>query len=191
MRNGIACASGWSTSLPALRVASLASVGKAGILSNKSSGTFFSIASSSICALSACALRQAWYDLLPFAVFRDEVLFVFGKIVAHLVGDVVVLLGKPESLARGVAILCAAFAMRLVRPRDFRNAFADQGVSDDHLRFSVVAFFRGVERVEERLHVVALHFLHVEAVSAEAHAGVFALRDLRHRVERDVVASRR
>ena len=37
------------------------------------------------------------------------------------------------------------------------------------------------------LHVLAVDFLHVKAVSAETHAGVFALRLLRHRVERDGV----
>ena len=37
------------------------------------------------------------------------------------------------------------------------------------------------------LHVLAVDFLHVEAVGAETHPGVFALRLLRHRVECDGV----
>ena len=37
------------------------------------------------------------------------------------------------------------------------------------------------------LHVLAVDFLHVEAVGLETLAGVFALRFLRHRVERDGV----
>ena len=37
------------------------------------------------------------------------------------------------------------------------------------------------------LHVLAVDFLHVKAVGLEAHPGVFALRLLRHRVERDGV----
>ena len=77
--------------------------------------------------------------------------------------------------------------MRLGRSRDFRNAFPDQGVRDDHLRFPVVALFGGIERVEKLLHVLAVDFLHIEAVSTKPLSGIFALRLLRHRVERDRV----
>ena len=97
------------------------------------------------------------------------------------------LLRQPEPFARRLGVFRAAFAVRLGCSGHFRNAFPDQGVRDDHLRFPVVALLRDIERVEELLHVLAVDFLHVEAVGAEAHPGVFALRFLRHRVERDGV----
>ena len=47
------------TSLPALRVASFASFGKSGIFDKRSAGTFRSIASSSIFALSGFFVRHS------------------------------------------------------------------------------------------------------------------------------------
>ncbi len=75
--------------------------------------------------------------------------------------------------------------MRFVRSCYFRDAFADERVRDDELRFSVVAPFRHVERVEELLHVIALDFLDIEAVCFHPFVGVFALRFLRRGIQRD------
>ena len=112
---------------------------------------------------------------------------MFGEIFAYIVRDEVMLLRQPEPFARRLGEFRATFAVRLGCAGHFRDAFSDQGVGDDHLRLSVVALLCDMERVEEDLHVLAVDFLHVEAVGAEAHAGVFALRFLRHRVEGDGV----
>ena len=133
--------------------------------------------------MSEFFLRQSWYDLFPAIVLREEMLFVPGEIFAHIVGDEIMFLRQPEPFARRLGEFGAAFAVRLGCAGHFRDAFPDQGMGDDHLRFPVVALLCDMERVEEGLHVLAVDFLHVEAISAEARAGVFALRFLRHRVE--------
>ncbi len=81
--------------------------------------------------------------------------------------------------------------MRLRGAGDFRNAFPDQGVRDNHLRLPVVAPLRLLQRAQKRGHVLAVDFLHVEAISLKAFAGVLALRSRRHRVERDERWSRK
>ena len=58
---------------------------------------------------------------------------------------------------------------------------------DDELRPAVIVFLRVIERIEERLHVLAVDFLNVEAVGLEAHGRVFALGRRRRGVERDRV----
>ena len=62
---------------------------------------------------------------------------------------------------------------------------------DDEFRPAVVALFRHVQRIEKLLHVVAIDFLNIEAVSLEALAGVFALRCLGRGIERDRVLNRK
>src|ERR1039458_839677 len=94
---------------------------------------------------------------------------------------------QTESFARGIDKLCACFAVRFLRPRNFRNAFTDQGVCDDKLRLSIIVFLRGIERIEKLLHVLAVNFLNVEAISFETRGGVLALRRLGHGIERDRV----
>jgi hypothetical protein len=79
------------------------------------------------------------------------------------------LLRQAKPLGRLLGKFSAAFAVRLGRARHFRNAFPDQGVRDNHLRFPVVALFRNIERVEKLPHVLAVDFLHVKAVGAETH----------------------
>ena len=97
------------------------------------------------------------------------------------------LVRQAQPLARLLGKFGAAFSVRLGCARHFGNAFPDQGVRDNHLRFPVVALFRNIERVEELLHVLAFDFLHIETVGAETHPGIFALCLFRHRVERDGV----
>ena len=48
---------------------------------------------------------------------------------------------QTKPLARCIDKLPAGLAVRLMRPGNFRNAFADKGMCDDELRFAVVAFF--------------------------------------------------
>ena len=96
-------------------------------------------------------------------------------------------LGQAESFARGIDKLCAGFAVRFERPRDFRNSFADQSVRDNELWFAVVVFLRVIQRIEKCLHVLAVDFLNVEAISFETRGRVFALRRFRRRIERDRV----
>src|SRR5215467_8496054 len=93
-------------------------------------------------------------------------------------------LRQAERLARSIDKFRTRFAMRLVCPFDFRDAFADEGVRDDKLRFSVVPSFRNVECVQELLHVLTFDFLNVKAVRLHAFAGVFALSLFRSCVER-------
>ena len=75
--------------------------------------------------------------------------------------------------------------MRLVRARNFRNAFPNQRVHNDEFRFAVVILFRVVQRIKKRLHVLPVDFLDIEAVRLEAGARVFALRRSCRRVECD------
>src|SRR5882724_5079849 len=75
--------------------------------------------------------------------------------------------------------------MRFVGALDFRDAFTDERVRNDELRFAVIAFLRDLEGVEKLLHVLAVDLLDVESVRFESRAGIFALRLLRCRVECD------
>ena len=77
--------------------------------------------------------------------------------------------------------------MCLAGSRDFRNAFSDQRLRHDHLRLSVVALLRGLERIEKRLHVVSVDLLDLEAVGFETLPSVFALGHVCHCIERDSV----
>ena len=52
--------------------------------------------------------------------------------------------GQSQSLAPRIDKFRAGFAMRFVGSGNFRNAFADERVRDDELRFPVVALFRDV-----------------------------------------------
>jgi FPC/CPF motif-containing protein YcgG len=74
------------------------------------------------------------------------------------------LVRQAERLAGGIDEFRARFAVRLVCARDFGNAFSDQRMRDDELRFAVVAAFRDVERVEKLSHVLAFDFLDIKAV---------------------------
>src|SRR2546427_2927571 len=74
-----------------------------------------------------------------------------------------------------------------MRSGNFGNAFADKSMRDDELRFSVVPLFRNVQRIEKLLHVLAIDFLNVEAISLEAFASIFTLRLLRRRIQGDRV----
>src|SRR5882724_7631522 len=75
--------------------------------------------------------------------------------------------------------------MRFVGALDFRDAFTDERVRNDELRFAVIAFLRDLEGVEKLLHVLAIDLLDVESVRFESRASIFALRLLRCRVECD------
>ena len=112
---------------------------------------------------------------------------MLGEVVARLLRDEEMLVRQAERLARGVHEFRAAFAVRLGGAGDFRDAFPDQRLRDDHLRLAVVALLGLVQRAQERGHVVAIDGLHVPAERLKALAGVLALRRVRHRVERDVV----
>ena len=127
----------------------------------------------------ANAVGVAMAAKMAAARFNTDAHKIFDQHIFCLAGD--------GCLQEGVSAEASAFAVRLRRSGDFGNAFPDQSVGDDHLRFPVVALFRDVERVEKRLHIVALNFLDVESVSAKTHPGVLALRHLRHGVERDRV----
>jgi hypothetical protein len=77
--------------------------------------------------------------------------------------------------------------VRFVRPGHFRNAFSDQRLRHNHLRLAVIAFLRRIERVEKRLHILAVNLLDIETVGFEAFPGVLALRNLGHGIKRDGV----
>src|SRR2546423_6594804 len=95
---------------------------------------------------------------------------------------------EAKSFAAGVDEFRTGFSMRFIGPRNFGNSFPDQAVRDDELRPAVVVLFRIVEGVEKRLHVFAVDFLNVEAVSLKTRARVFALGCGCRRVERHRVA---
>ena len=122
---------------------------------------------------------------LPLAVSREQRFFVLGEIVAHFLRNEVMLVRQSQPFPAGVDIFYAGLAVRLVRPGHFRNAFADDRFRDNHLRLSVVAFLRGVQRVEKFGHVVTIDFLDVEAVCFEAFRGVVALARVGHGIEGD------
>ncbi len=97
------------------------------------------------------------------------------------------LVRQAKSFARRIGKFGAGFTMRLGRSRHFRNAFPDQGVRDDELRFPVVALFRDIERIEKLPACPGRRFPARRSRRPGTHPGVFALRLLRHRVERDGV----
>ena len=123
----------------------------------------------------------------PTLVIREQLLFVFGEIIVGRLRDKIMFVGQSETFARGIDKFGARLAVRFEGPLHFRDAFPDQRVRDDELRFPVVVLFCAVEGVEKRLHVVAVDFLNVEPVGLESRSRVFALRHLRRSVERDRV----
>ena len=123
----------------------------------------------------------------PPIVIGEQLLFVRSEIIVDLLRNEVVLIGKPESLARGIDKFRAGFAVRFRGPFHLRNSFSDKRVRNDELRFPVVTLLRDIERIEKLRHVLAVYFLHIESVSFETRAGVFALCHLCHGVERDGV----
>src|SRR5438067_2467327 len=94
---------------------------------------------------------------------------------------------QTESFPGGIYKFRARFTVRFESPLNFWNTFANQGVRNDELRFSIVVLFRVVQRIEKRPHVLPVDFLDVETVSFESRGRVFALRRRCGRVERDGV----
>ena len=113
--------------------------------------------------------------LRPRVVGRVEALLVLFEERACVVADVIVLRGQAEVLPRGLGELRAAFAVRLLRAGDLGDALADDRVRDDDLRLAACRRRRGVVGGEERVHVVAVDGLHIEADRLHALRGVFAL----------------
>ena len=84
-------------------------------------------------------LAPVGVNLLPASVVGEQPLFVLGKIFPGFLRDEIMFVWQTESFARGIDIFRAGLAVRFVRAGDFRNAFADESVRDDKLRFSVMA----------------------------------------------------
>src|SRR5207247_8180190 len=122
-------------------------------------------------------------SFFPAIIVGEQFLFVLGKVIAHFLRDEIMFVGQAEAFPRGIDKFCAGFAMCFVRSGNFGNAFADESMRDDELWFSVVPLFRNVQRIEKLLHVLAIDFLNVEALSLEAFASIFTLRLLRRRIE--------
>src|SRR6266567_6240229 len=93
--------------------------------------------------------------------------------------------GQSKPFARGIDKLCTSLAVRLMRPGNFRNAFADEGMCDDELRFAVVALLRDVQRIEKLLHVLAVDLLDIESVRLKTPSSVLALCLLCRGIQRD------
>src|SRR5207253_9823391 len=119
---------------------------------------------------------------------REQLLLVLGKVGVSLLRNEIMFVREAKSFAAGVDEFRTGFSMRFIGPRNFGNSFPDQAVRDDELRPAVVVLFRIVEGVEKRLHVFAVDFLNVEAVSLKTRARVFALGCGCRRVERHRVA---
>ena len=94
---------------------------------------------------------------------------------------------QSKRLARCIHIFRARLSVRLKCPCYFWDAFADQRVRDDELRFPIVAPFRHVQCVEKFLHILAFDLLNIKAVCLHTFAGVFALRLFRCGIQRDGV----
>ena len=114
----------------------------------------------------------------PAIILSKQRLFVLGEIVVTFLRDKIMLVRQAERLAGCIDKFRACFAVCLVCARDFGNAFSDQRMRDDELRFPVVAAFRDVERVEKLPHVLAVDFLDIKAVRLETRRRVLALRRL-------------
>ena len=123
----------------------------------------------------------------PGRVGGRELLLARREERAHLGRDEVGLRRQPEALARRVGELRAALAVRLLRALDLGDALADERLGDDELRLAAARPLGALEGGEERLHLVAVDRLDVEAERLEALGRVLALRLLGHRVERDGV----
>ncbi len=122
----------------------------------------------------------------PFVILRRELRGVCLEIGVRLRRDVEMFRGQAEVFTGFIDEFRAAFTVRLGGAGDFGDAFADECPCNDELRLAGGGL-RLLKRGEERLHVVAGDRLHAPLGRLEALAGVLALRDLRHGVERDVV----
>ena len=91
-----------------------------------------------------------------------------GEIFLHVIRDKVMLIGKAEVLcAAESANFCPCLTMRLEVPATSGIPFPIRVVGNDHLWFPIVALFGGIERIEKLLHVLAVDFLDIEAISAK------------------------
>ena len=94
---------------------------------------------------------------------------------------------KPKSLTRRIDVFGPGFTVRFVSPLDFGNPLPNQSVRDNKLRPAAFALLCCIECIEKLLHVVPIDLLDIEPVCLKTLSGVFALRLLSHRVERDRV----
>src|SRR5213593_1840178 len=84
---GIACAIGCNTSPPAFRVASLASFGNSGMFARRSARTF---------------LAPRVVSFFPAVVIGEQLFFVLGEVVIHVLRNEVMFVWQAERLARGI-----------------------------------------------------------------------------------------
>ena len=108
-----------------------------------------------------------------------------GEIIVSLFRNEIMFVRQAKPFARSVDKLRTSLAVRFESPLHFRDAFSNQRVRNDEFRFAVIVLLRAVERVEKRLHVLAVDFLNIESVGLKSRTRVFALRHLRGRVEGD------
>ncbi len=140
-----------------------------------------------LCAELRVLFTPLHEGLGPDVVLRAECLRVLREIARNCRIHVVVLRGQAEPLARRVGKLGAALAVCLLRALDLRNALADDGLGDDHLRLAFPGALSVLESLVDGDHVVAVDGLNAETVRCEACGYVGALGLLGHRIERDVV----
>ena len=95
--------------------------------------------------------------------------------------------GKSETGAGGIDEFRPAFAVALGGAGDFRDAFSDQGLGDDHLRTAVFVLLGGFNRGGDGGDVLAVDGDRVPALGGEILLGILALGELGHGVERHVV----
>ena len=95
--------------------------------------------------------------------------------------------GKSETGAGAFDEFRTAFAVALGGAGDFRDAFADEGLGDDHLRAAVLVRLGLFDRGGDGGEVVAVDGDRVPALGGEILLRVLALGDVGHGVERHVV----
>jgi len=64
-------------------------------------------------------------SFFPAIILSKQCLFVLGEIVVHIFRREIMLVRQAERLAGCIDEFCARFAVRLVCPCDFGNAFSD------------------------------------------------------------------
>jgi hypothetical protein len=79
-----------------------------------------------------------------------------GKVRPRLGRDIELFIRQPDGLARRLDILYAGLAVSLIGAGNFWNAFPDERLCDDKLRFAALSGFRFLEYVEDFVKIVAV-----------------------------------
>ena len=106
---------------------------------------------------------------------------------AHFVGYVESLFWQAQSLTGSFGKLCAAFTVTSCSAFDFRDTFADSGLSDDDLRLSIIVGLSLGDSITDRSEIMTVDGHSVPTLRGKVGLCILALSLVCHRVESDIV----